>query len=61
MDQLNLAPPGAEGTSERVMRDFTRTPLRCRRGEHVVDFVIHDDGPATSWAVQCEVGSVVWV
>lgn len=59
--QLNLAPPGAEGTSERVMRDFTPRRFDATAGELVVDFVIHEDGPATTWAANAKVGSVLGV
>ncbi len=30
-------------------------------GSFVVDFVIHDDGPATNWAATAKVGSVLGV
>lgn len=59
--QLNLAPPGAEGTSERIMRDFTPRRFDATAGELVIDFVIHEDGPATTWAVNAQVGSVLGV
>lgn len=59
--ELNLAPPGAEGASERVMRDFTPRRFDATEGELVVDFVIHDDGPATTWAANAKVGSVLGV
>lgn len=59
--QLNLAPPGAEGTSERIMRDFTPRRFDANANELVIDFVIHDDGPATTWAVNARVGSVLGV
>jgi NADPH-dependent ferric siderophore reductase len=60
-DQLNLAPPGTDGASERVMRDFTPRRFDATAGELVIDFVIHDDGPATSWAANAKVGSVLGV
>ena len=58
---LNLAPPGTEGAAERVMRDFTPRRFDAEAGELVVDFVIHDDGPATTWAANANVGSVLGV
>ena len=59
--QLNLALPGTEGASERVMRDFTPRRFDAEAGELVIDFVIHDDGPATTWAANANVGSVLGV
>lgn len=59
--QLNLAPPGTEGASERVMRDFTPRRFNAEAGELTIDFVIHDAGPATTWAVNAKVGSVLGV
>lgn len=59
--QLNLAPPGTEGASERIMRDFTPRRFDAEAGELVVDFVIHDDGPATTWAANAKVDSVLGV
>jgi NADPH-dependent ferric siderophore reductase len=59
--ELNLAPPGAEGTSDRVMRDFTPRRFDANAGELVVDFLIHDNGPATSWAVNAKLGSPLGV
>lgn len=59
--QLNLSPPGAEGTAERVMRDFTPRSFNADSGELIVDFFIHEDGPATTWAVNARPGSVLGV
>lgn len=59
--QLNLVPPGSDGTSGRVMRDFTPRRFDATAGELVIDFVIHDDGPATTWAANAELGRVLGV
>lgn len=59
--QLNLAPPGTEGAAERIMRDFTPRRFDAENGELVIDFFIHDDGPATAWAVSAKPGSVLGV
>lgn len=59
--ELNLAPPGTEGASERVMRDFTPRRFDAEAGELVIDFVIHEAGPATTWAANAKVGSVLGV
>lgn len=59
--QLNLAPPGTEGASERIMRDFTPRRFDSDAGELVIDFVIHEHGPATTWATNANVGSALGV
>ncbi len=59
--ELNLTPPGTEGASERIMRDFTPRRFDAEAGELVIDFVIHDDGPATTWAANAQAGSVLGV
>lgn len=59
--QLNLSPPGTEGAAGRIMRDFTPRRFDVESGELVVDFFIHDDGPATSWAASAKPGSVLGV
>lgn len=48
-----------EGTPEQAMRDFTPRAFDPERNELVVDFVIHDDGPATNWAAQAKPGQQV--
>lgn len=59
--ELNFAPPGSEAASERVMRDFTPRRFDAAAGELVIDFVIHDEGPATRWAADAKVGSILGV
>ena len=59
--ELNLSLPGTEGTAARVMRDFTPRRFDAARGELEVDFFIHDDGPATTWAANAKPGSVLGV
>ena len=59
--QLNLSSPGTEGAAERVMRDFTPRRFNAETGELVVDFFIHEDGPATTWASNAKSGSVLGV
>ena len=59
--RLNLSPPGTEGAAERIMRDFTPRRFNAESGELVIDFFIHEDGPATTWAVNATKGSVLGV
>lgn len=54
-------PEGAtstEGTVKPVMRDYTPRRYDAEAGTLLVDFVIHDAGPATAWAMQAKVGDV---
>lgn len=59
--QLNLSLPGTEGVGEKIMRDFTPRRFNAESGELVIDFFIHDDGPATTWAVNAKPGNVIGV
>lgn len=59
--QLNLSPPGTAGAAERIMRDFTPRRFDAESGELVVDFFIHEDGPATTWAANAKPGSVLGI
>jgi NADPH-dependent ferric siderophore reductase len=54
-----LPEPGPDGTvPEGVERSPGRdyTPRRYDAGELVIDFALHDAGPATSWAIQAREG-----
>jgi NADPH-dependent ferric siderophore reductase len=59
--QLNLSLPGTEGAAERIMRDFTPRRFDAEKGELVVEFFIHEEGPATTWASSAVPGSVLGV
>jgi NADPH-dependent ferric siderophore reductase len=59
--QLSVSPPGTQGAAERIMRDFTPRRFDAQSGELVIDFFIHEDGPATTWAVNATNGSVLGV
>ncbi|MBM0105866.1 siderophore-interacting protein [Steroidobacter sp. S1-65] len=59
--RLNLSLPGTEGAGEKIMRDFTPRRFDAEKGELVIDFFIHEDGPATTWAVNAGPGSVLGV
>jgi len=50
-----------EGTPRPPMRDYT--PRRYDAENHTldVDFVLHGDGPASSWAAQVEVGQTLLI
>ncbi|WP_438752863.1 siderophore-interacting protein [Pararhizobium sp. O133] len=55
------APALPEGTVASPMRDFTPRRHDAARGELVVDFAIHEAGPATEWASAAKPGSVLGV
>jgi len=48
-----------EGASPPVMRDYTPRRFDPDAGELVIDFVLHGDGPASSWAATAAPGSLV--
>jgi NADPH-dependent ferric siderophore reductase len=54
-------PARAEGTPAPIMRDFTPRSFDAGAGALVVDFVLHDDGPAASWAAQAAPGQTLGV
>jgi NADPH-dependent ferric siderophore reductase len=48
-----------DGVTPPVMRDFTPRSFDAQSGELVIDFVLHGDGPAASWAALAAPGSLV--
>ncbi|MCV9999947.1 siderophore-interacting protein [Pararhizobium sp. YC-54] len=55
------APALPEGTLVSPMRDFTPRRHDAAKGELVVDFAIHEAGPATQWASAAKPGSKLGV
>jgi NADPH-dependent ferric siderophore reductase len=54
-----LGPDGPEfpaGREPSPMRDYTPRRHDAARGELVIDFVLHGDGPASNWAAQAAPG-----
>jgi len=54
-----LGPNGPEfpaGREPSPMRDYTPRRHDAARGELVIDFVLHGDGPASNWATQATPG-----
>ncbi len=49
----------ADGVPRPAMRDYT--PRRCSDGELELDFVLHGDGPAATWAAQAAPGMRIGV
>lgn len=50
---------GAE--SETCMRDFTPRNFDTKQGKLVVDFALHENGPATAWASAAKVGDTLQI
>lgn len=55
LDNLNLSRDGLRPT----MREYTPRRIDLVAGELDIDFVLHGDGPASTWAAQAEVGQVL--
>lgn len=55
------AVPLPEGVVASPMRDFTPRRYDADKGELVIDFAIHDAGPATEWAARAAPGDTIGV
>ncbi len=58
-DHVKLVVPGANGEME--MRDYTPRSYDNESGRLVLDFAVHEAGPATKWALDAKPGSTVTV
>jgi NADPH-dependent ferric siderophore reductase len=54
-DHIKLFFPAGEA-AQPVMRDFTPRSFDTRTGRLVIDFALHDAGPATEWAAGAKPG-----
>jgi NADPH-dependent ferric siderophore reductase len=52
-------PAEAGGEPPTAMRDFTPRRFDTARGELIIDFALHDAGPATAWAAQAAPGQTL--
>lgn len=55
------APHGSSEAAKPMMRDYTPRRYDASKGELFVDFVIHDAGPATSWAAAAQPGQTLGI
>ncbi|MEG0860359.1 MAG: siderophore-interacting protein [Pseudomonas sp.] len=55
LDNLDFSRDGLRPT----MREYTPRRIDLVAGELDIDFVLHGDGPASTWAAQAEVGQVL--
>jgi len=56
---IPAGPPGSPqppGTPEPIMRDYTPRRYDAAANELDIEFVLHSEGPATSWAAQAKPG-----
>lgn len=58
-DHIKLFFPGAGDGRETCMRDFTPRRFDQNRGMLVIDFALHEAGPATRWAASAQVGDTL--
>lgn len=54
-------PTRVEGGAAPIARDFTPRRFNAEMGELIIDFFLHDHGPASMWAAQAAAGQVVGV
>lgn len=50
-----------EGVARPIARDYTPRRYDPVANELDIDFAIHEDGPATQWAVNVKVGDRAWI
>jgi len=53
--------PLPDGPRAKTMRTYTPLAVRPEAGEVDVDFVLHGEGPASTWAAQAQVGQVLFL
>jgi NADPH-dependent ferric siderophore reductase len=61
VDDASQASSGGEAASPFEARDFTPRRYDAEAGELWIDFYLHEDGPASRWARQAEVGQALEV
>ncbi|MGH6640854.1 MAG: siderophore-interacting protein [Polaromonas sp.] len=59
--QTEPARPLPDGPRPTAMRTYTPLAVRPEALEVDVDFVLHGDGPAATWAAQAQVGQVLFL
>ena len=52
---------GLKSTSLPPMRDYTPRRFDLKTGELDIDFVLHGDGPASTWAAQAQLGQTLHI
>ena len=59
--QIEPARPLPDGPRPTAMRTYTPLAVRPAMLEVDVDFVLHGEGPASTWAAQAQVGQVLYL
>jgi NADPH-dependent ferric siderophore reductase len=60
-DHVKLLLPDAGAEDRPVMRDFTPRRFDVRRGTLVIDFALHEAGPAIAWAASAKIGDTIMI
>ncbi|WP_455924254.1 siderophore-interacting protein [Pseudomonas putida] len=60
LQTLKLGGPSSDGPKP-AMRDYTPRRIDLAAGELDIDFVIHGDGPASTWAEQAAPGQYLYI
>lgn len=60
LETMVLGAKGGEGPKP-AMRDYTPRRIDLQAGELDIDFVLHGDGPASTWAAQAEPGQMLYI
>lgn len=55
-DHIKLFLPLAPGAADMCMRDYTPRAFDPAKGSLVIDFALHEAGPATAWAIDAKAG-----
>lgn len=59
--KLILGPQSADADARPLSRTYTPRYFDAARGELTVDFVLHGEGPASTWAAQAQVGQPMMI
>ncbi len=60
-DHIKLFFPGTGADGETAMRDFTPRRFDKTLGTLIIDFALHEAGPATSWATSAQIGDTLQI
>ncbi len=60
-DHVKLFVPDPDGEDGQARRDYTPRSFDTAAGALVIDFAIHEAGPATRWATEAKVGDTLTV
>jgi NADPH-dependent ferric siderophore reductase len=61
LETLVLGAASNEDSAKPAMRDYTPRRIDLAAGELDIDFVLHGDGPASTWAAQAQPGQHLYI